>query len=86
MLTTVEFGIFTEPDNSCFRFGMVNYTFEFYHFIFSNTESGTGLDTFNLDPGWRHWKKQDKSMIKVHFLEEKNITFVVQFVALLSFS
>ena len=63
VLTTVKLDVFTKPDNGCFRFGIVNYTFEFNHFIFSNTQSGTGFDTFNLNLGWRHCKTDKKTTL-----------------------
>ena len=77
VLTTVKLGVFTKPDNGGFRFGIVNYTFEFNHFIFSNAQSGTGFDTFNLYLGWRHCNK-DTYYYKSIF-RRKKMTFQTYF-------
>ena len=50
-LTTVKFSILTEPHNVSLGFGIIDQTFQFYHFIFANAETRTGFDTFDLNFG-----------------------------------
>ena len=59
-LTAVKFCILTEPNNLSFGFGLMDNTLQFHHFIFTNTESRTGFDTFDLNFGWGNWKKKHK--------------------------
>ena len=64
-LTAVKFCILTEPNNLSFGFGLMDNTLQFHHFIFTNTESRTGFDTFDLNFGWGNWKKsQDEWLFK----------------------